>query len=355
MTHLPALAFAHTLGPKSEPKIALVGEAWGQQEEMVKLPFMGASGQELTRMLEESGIARKDCFLTNTFAFRPKNNDIETLCGSKKDVGKEYTLAALRQGKYVQWEYLSELARLKEEIERANPMVVIALGAVACWALLGSPKITSLRGVVTESTLVPKIKVLPTYHPSAVLRNWALRPIVLADFMKAKRESEFRGIIRPTRQVLYDPTLAEVQEITQWLLRTKPRLLSIDIETRSKTITMVGFAWNKSTSMVVPFYDPRKPERSYWTTPEDELAAWECVRQLLESDMEKLYQNGMYDIQYLAGMGFSVKNAFHDTMLLHHSLYPEMQKSLGFLGSIYTNEASWKLMRTKGEELKRDE
>jgi hypothetical protein len=44
-----------------------------------------------------------------------------------------------------------------------------------------------------------------------------------------------------------------------------------------------------------------------------------------------------------------------DTMLLHHSMYPELPKSLGFLGSIYTNEAAWKLMRRDAEELKRDE
>ena len=34
-----------------------------------------------------------------------------------------------------------------------------------------------------------------------------------------------------------------------------------------------------------------------------------------------------------------------DTMIMHHCLYEELPKSLGFMGSIYTNEASWKLMR----------
>jgi hypothetical protein len=43
-------------------------------------------------------------------------------------------------------------------------------------------------------------------------------------------------------------------------------------------------------------------------------------------------------------------------MLLHHSLFPEMLKGLGFLGSIYTNEQSWKLMsRPKADTEKRDE
>ena len=42
-------------------------------------------------------------------------------------------------------------------------------------------------------------------------------------------------------------------------------------------------------------------------------------------------------------------------MLLHHSLFPELQKGLGFLGSIYTNEASWKLMRGQDDSNKKDE
>jgi hypothetical protein len=41
-----------------------------------------------------------------------------------------------------------------------------------------------------------------------------------------------------------------------------------------------------------------------------------------------------------------------DTMLLHHALYPEMQKDLGFLGSIYTNEASWKINHKKKDTVK---
>jgi hypothetical protein len=42
-------------------------------------------------------------------------------------------------------------------------------------------------------------------------------------------------------------------------------------------------------------------------------------------------------------------------MLLHHALHPESEKGLGFLGSVYTNEASWKLMRGKSETIKREE
>lgn len=46
--------------------------------------------------------------------------------------------------------------------------------------------------------------------------------------------------------------------------------------------------------------------------------------------------------------------ATHDTMLLHHALQPEALKNLGFLGSIYSDEGSWKDMR-KAKTTKRDD
>ncbi len=95
---------------------------------------------------------------------------------------------------------------------------------------------------------------------------------------------------------------------------------------------------------------------SYWGDESHELRAWACVRALLESPIPKIFQNGLFDITYLSRLGFRPRNVKHDTMLLHHALFPEMQKGLGFLGSVYTNEAAWKLLRRRGhEELKRDE
>jgi len=64
----------------------------------------------------------------------------------------------------------------------------------------------------------------------------------------------------------------------------------------------------------------------------------------------------MYDLQYILPLGIAARANLEDTMLLHHSHYPEMKKGLGFLGSIYTSEPAWKLMRTmKADTEKRDE
>jgi hypothetical protein len=78
---------------------------------------------------------------------------------------------------------------------------------------------------------------------------------------------------------------------------------------------------------------------------------------VLGSDQPKVAQNGLYDLSFLwRSYGITVRAFQHDTMLLHHALQPESEKSLGFLGSIYTGEASWKLMRARGKTtIKRDE
>lgn len=203
--------------------------------------------------------------------------------------------------------------------------------------------------------ILPPLKVLPTYHPSYLFKVWSHRPVVLADLMKAKHEAMFPEIRRPARRVLVNPTLTEVIDWCVEVLRNPPRHLSVDIETATGSITMIGFARSRDNAIVVPFFD-RARGGNYWSDEECELCARHWVQRLLESDIPKLGQNFLYDIQYLLREGYSLRAFTDDTMLLHHSLYPEMRKGLGFLGSIYTSEPAWKLMRgSKVEELKRDE
>lgn len=346
----PLPPFARSLGPRNSPKIALVGEALGEQEDITGAPFSGASGQELTKMLREAGINRSECFLTNTFAFRPLKNNLDLFCVKKAEAGHPYHMPLYSQGKYFHPKIFGELERLRTEIELVKPNLVIALGNAACWSMLSRAGISAIRGTTAISGLVPGQKVLPTFHPAYVLRNWAGRPIVLQDFHKAEREAQFPEIRRPERWILINPTLAEIAE---WFSRPT-QIYSVDIETSMKQITMIGFARSISDSIVIPFIDKTKPGYNYWPTHSDERAAWKLVRAVLEGPIPLLWQNGVYDLQYLARMGFKPKNNLHDTMLLHHALYPEMKKGLGFLGSIYTNESSWKLMR-HNDSNKRDE
>lgn len=390
----PLPPFAATAGPR-KARVVLVGEAWGEGEVSCRQPFVGESGKELWRMLGEAwpevepelhlaaskmhryGYAwvreRKDWLdaagaaFTNVLALRPPGNNLEALCGTKAEVGgNSYLLPPLTKGKYLRREFLPELDRLFVELAELRPNLVVALGNTACWALLRATNIGSIRGAITNSApgcvgsteldAIESYKVLPTYHPAGVLRQWAWRPIVVADLMKAHRESAYAEIRRPERTVLIDPTIEEVEAWTAETLRGRWRRLSPDIETFGGQIKCIGFARSISEAIVIPFMDKRKPGWSYWPTIGQEQRAWRCVQRLLECSIDKVGQNFLYDLQYICKLGLRPRALKDDTMLLHHSLFPEMQKGLGFLGSIYTNEASWKLMRRqKADTEKRDE
>jgi len=337
-------------------KIAIVGEAWGEQEAALRTPFVGPSGYLLTQMLTEAGIRRADCFLTNVFNLRPERNDVETLCVPKTE--STTSLPPLKAGKYLREEYVPELTRLYTELREVQPNLILALGNTAAWALLSNSGISKIRGTVAPSHVEGLGKVLPCYHPSAILREWSLRPVTVLDFMKARREMEFPDVRRPVREVWIEPSLDDIHQFYTERLEPATRL-SIDIETSGDQITCIGFAPSPDLAIVIPFLDARKVGNNYWPTIEHEIVAWKYVAKACALPCAKTFQNGMYDITFLwrsVGIPVALGPDSDDTMLLHHCLQPESQKGLGFLGSVYTNEASWKIMRARGKTtIKREE
>ncbi len=358
------------VGP-TDAKLFFVAEAPGSTEEQQGKPLVGSSGQEFDRCLREAGIDREACRLDNVFHWRPPNNKLhEEWCSTKKTVAQSYTeqrdnlvslcpdypwpntytWASVGQGKYLNPEHLPELQRLKEEIISVRPNLVVTLGGVSTWALLGTAGITKLRGVVTTSSLVLGQKVLPTWHPAYIQRVWESRLTLIVDLVKAKREAEFRDIRRPQRKIHINPSIQDIKDFRDKYILNCP-LLSFDTETANKQITCISFAPTKDRAIVIPFIDREKPGYNYWADPRDEVEAWRLVQEILKLPMPKLAQNGLYDLQYLWFIHhISIRNFYEDTMLLHHALYIELKKDLGYLGSVYTDEAAWKLMRTRAKD-----
>jgi Uracil DNA glycosylase superfamily/3'-5' exonuclease len=352
--------FAHSLGPKTA-KLAVVAEAWGEHEDMFKAPLVWWSGVELARMFNETHLGppirvpyggiepfmishwlSTGHFYTNVFAERPPNNELDNWCVAKKDLPKDYNLPAIKQGRYIRPEFLHHVERLYVELNEVKPNLILALGGISCWALMGVTGITKLRGAITWGTTVP-FKILPTYHPAYILRVWQQRTVVLQDLLKADRERAFPELRRPERWLIIDPTLEDIRE---WMRRPATHY-ACDIETDRGQITMIGFARSKSDAIVIPFI---KGGKSYWSSHEDEVRAWYLVKELLEGDKVKIFQNGLFDLSYIAHTGIRPRNCTEDLMLLHHALFPEMRKGLGFLGSVYTNEIAWKLARDRPKD-----
>src|SRR5262245_57555235 len=357
-------------------EIVIVGEAWGENEAKIQSAFVGASGIELLRMLDEGGVIElssednsyiykfwqdrdprlidmvwrmhPEIYRTNVFNVRPDGNKIENLCGTRQEGISG--LPALFKSKYVRAEYEENIDRLAEELLEQNPNVVIAAGNTPSWALLGDPKISQIRGRTHLSAhCVSGFKVLPVYHPAAIMRMWDLRPTTVIDLNKAHRERGFPEIRRMKREIWIEPSLEDIRTFFDTHIQA-PGPVSVDIETVGRLITCIGFAPNPRIALVVPFVKSRGTHRNYWLNPQSEREVWEIVSNFLsDGTIKKTFQNGMYDIAFLwRAYGLKTRGAEEDTMLLHHALYPESEKSLGYLGSVYTDEGAWKRMRSKG-------
>lgn len=363
--------------------VFLVGEAQGQNEAKINRGFVGASGAELLRMLSDAGViqltptdhthlrrwysagdpwaldaiwsAHPEVYRTNVFQIHPPGNDLAFFCGPKKE--GIYGYPSLVKSGYVQARYIPELERLGEEILTADPNLIVCLGNIALWALGGRTGIAKLRGTTSVSThTISGYKLLCTYHPAAITRQWELRPTAVIDLAKINQEKEFPDVRRPNCEIWTEPSIEDIERFFATHL-TPGRLVSVDIETSGNQITCIGFAPRQDLAIVIPIHDARTKEGSYWPTAAAERQCWGIIRSVLEDrSIPKLFQNGLYDIAFLwRAYGIRTYGARDDTMLLHHALQPEALKGLGYLGSVYTDHGPWKVERKGTETIKRDE
>jgi uracil-DNA glycosylase len=329
----------------------VVGEYLNEAEYMTGKQNAGPTGGILLGILRQAGIDPKECHFTHAIAQKPAGNRWESFCEGKAEALPNYRQFA--KGKFISNKYAPEIERLFREIDEVQPNIIIATGNLALWALCKKTGTKKYRGspLLTHDQ---KHKVIPTWAPQSIMRQWELRVITLADFSKAREESKFPELHRPSHKIYIEPSVEDIEQFyIEYLLPSE--FVSCDIETKGLTITEVGVGpADGKHVMVIPFYDREQKDGNYWRTFEEERAAWEWVKRICL--LPTVGQNFSYDMQYfLRSMGIPCPAFLGDTMLLHHALQPELQKGLGFLGSIYTNEPSWKFLRTDHATLKRED
>ncbi len=130
-----------------------VGEQPGDSEDLAGEPFVGPAGQLLRQCLVEAGFAVNEIYLTNAvkhFKWTPR--------------GKRRIHERPRQDEILACRYW-----LEQEIEQVKPKAIVALGATAAGALLGSSvRVTRDRAKVFPSPLASLVTL--TVHPSSILR-----------------------------------------------------------------------------------------------------------------------------------------------------------------------------------------
>jgi DNA polymerase len=143
-----------------DPKVMVIGEGPGAEEDRRGEPFVGRAGQYLDRWLDAIGIKREtNAFIGNIVKCRPPGN---------RDPKPDESDACI--------------GYLKEQIEIIRPATILAVGRIASGILIGSTGgIGSLRGKTYSYQGIP---LVPTYHPAAVLRNPELRKPVWDDLQR---------------------------------------------------------------------------------------------------------------------------------------------------------------------------
>lgn len=324
--------------------ILILGEYPSQRDIDLGGLFQDGNGKMLKALLHQVGINPRNCDWDSVIRepiswakiVGPKAHGIPNL----KPVGT----------KYVRAEHEATVHQLWDRINRRQPRIIIAVGELAMWATTSHTGIDAARGRISQSHAgIPGLKVLPTYAPRTISMDYPKKPIFLMDLAKAERESHFPEFRRPQRFIHVNPTLADMEDFFNEYI-APCEVLSVDIEVkgykeRAHNISCIGFAPSIERALVVPFFTEDKRDGNYWGTIRDELLAWAFVRRVLRAGKETGGQNYQYDVQHLwRGVGIPNPDFNWDTMLMHHSLQPELEKGLGFLASIYTDEPTWKGM-----------
>jgi len=143
-------------------KFLVVGEAPGQTEDEQGLPFVGAAGQLLTKILGAVDLKREDVFICNVLKHRPP--------GNRNPMPDEVTACS---------------PYLIRQFELLRPRVILALGTFAAQTLLETKlAIGKLRGQLHRYHGVP---LIVTYHPAALLRNPSWKRPTWEDVQLARR------------------------------------------------------------------------------------------------------------------------------------------------------------------------
>lgn len=160
----PASEVVFSSGPP-DARVVLVGEQPGDVEDREGEPFVGPAGRLLMTAVDDAGLDRDEVYLTNAV--------------------KHFRFTQRGKRRIHQTPYVAQVLACKPwldaELQVVQPEVVVAMGATAARAVLGpSVKVTQQRGQVVPAPGGDG-RVVPTVHPSSVLRARARKDFAAYD------------------------------------------------------------------------------------------------------------------------------------------------------------------------------
>ena len=170
------------------PKLVVVGEAPGAEEDLQGIPFVGKSGKLLTAMLDSLGLVRRrDCVILNVLKCRPPRN--------RNPQPEEIVCCG-------HW--------LARQLELLKPDVLFLAGRFAISSLLKPAdemfSISKMRGRIHLAKLPDgrQVPAVATYHPSYLLRSPAAKSKAWEDLLLLKAAMKQAGLTLPVREKHWD-------------------------------------------------------------------------------------------------------------------------------------------------------
>jgi uracil-DNA glycosylase family 4 len=278
--------------------------------------------------LKSIGIQRTDVYTTNVV----KRQISLSRHGDERNV--------VKREEFNKWADLLdwELARLP------NLKTVLIMGNFALNALLGEEKVTQWRGSVIQPAKLPGNRLgtyVVTINPAYAMRELKLEPVFTLD-IRNRLGAVLKGTYKPYKiDTLINPTynqaLKSIREIKE---ARKPT--AIDIEWIAKETACVGFANDPHHSVCINWRD----DRNNRYTLQEEADILYAIQDLCDTHKRNsvpvIGQNAQFDTYALRLKDWLSVSFSDDTLLQHHTLYPQLPHNLGFLTSQYTTHPFYK-------------
>ena len=352
-------------------RVALVGEAPGEHEEVKGRPFVGPAGSFLWDSLRDIGLTRDQVWVGNVCQYRPPNNKLALWSWDGPEI---------QDG----------LTRLRADLTAFKPQIVVALGSAALRALVGEPRsIDNWKNTVVEVVVCgARVKCLPMYHPAACLHD---RPNSFFFHFQVER----LGKLIAAPDAPWVPTPRNIQVHTdpakavEALASLHSRRLAFDIEGYARTgVTCFSLAPSATEAHVFPvgatgIYGEHGGRvwsafealvksvtlEEYWRRPASRM--FDAVKVGISNASHTtpatpydvplpppkgfILHNSLYDAFVLAySRGLYIQNAIaDDTLVLWWELFSEVAKRLADLTSCLTTEPFYKHEREDKDPMTR--
>jgi uracil-DNA glycosylase family 4 len=280
----------------------IVGEAPGFTEDETGEPFVGQAGQILNQQLQQVGISRLECYVTNVVKCRPPANRTP-----------------------VKNEIMACLPHLLREIDEIKPQYILLLGNTALQGLLGKSGITKYRGQTFE---FQGITVMPTLHPALILRNPKYLPLFISDLNRFSQliNGQTLGFKEYKIKIIRNwKTLRKVKRKLE-----KKRKLAYDFELQGLNwkyakVWMLGIATSSKRAYIIPLQHPQSPFKYEYEK------VLEFIKDIFEDRSKFLIaQNGKFDNKVFRRFGIQPFQNW-DTMLCSHLLDENTPNDLEYL------------------------